>query len=111
MGEIEHEFQELGLPIGGGWSFGSIDGKVTVEFDSAGDWWIVDIFVDIRKLVGSEWKTHTYMLDKTKPNERRWYHELKSLIETEEKAAIDEAVSEELPLGAARSTINAGRTL
>jgi len=94
--QIEHEFEELGIPLGGGWTFGSLAGKATIGFDRSGDWWIEDIWVDITKLVGGQWSRHAYMLDRSKPLERRWYHDLRSIIETGDKSLIDDKVSEAL---------------
>ena len=110
--EYEHTFEEVGIPLDGGWSFGSISGKCTVVFDSEGAWWIEDIWVDIVKLVQGDWKRHTYMLDRTKPQERRWYHVLREIIIATDKRSIDEKVAEELPVTyTPQSTISAGRTL
>lgn len=110
--EIEHSFDELGIPLDGGWSFGSLSGKCTVVFDDNGDWWVEDIWVDLSKYVKGQWSRHSYMLDRTKPEERRWYHELRKIIQTVDKAEIDDKVADELPVTyAPQSTISAGRTL
>ncbi len=94
--ELEHEF-DLGIPLGGGWSFGNVSGKCTIVFDAEGSWWIEDISVDIAKLVHGQWSRHSYMLDRTKPTERRWYHMIREIIAAD-KASIDEKVAEELPV-------------
>lgn len=96
--ELEHSFEELGIPLDGGWTFGSLSGKCTVVFDTEGQWWIEDVWVNISKLVNGHWSHHVYMLDRTKPEERRWYHELRNIIRASDAAMIDERVSEELPL-------------
>lgn len=96
--ELEHTFEELGIPLDGGWTFGSIGGKCTIVFDTEGQWWIEDIWVNISKLVNGQWSHHSYMLDRTKPAERRRYHELRAIIQVTDKATIDELVAEELPL-------------
>lgn len=107
---LEHDF-DLGIPLDGGWTFGNVTGKCTVAYDSQGDWWIEDIHLNIAKLVKGEWSHVSYMLDTTKPNERRWYHELRDIIAIVDKSEIDEKVSDELPdTYEPRSSISAGRT-
>jgi hypothetical protein len=94
---LEHEFSELGIPLDGGWTFGSINGKCTVAYDTSGEWWIEEIWLDITKLTKSGWVSNSHMLDKTKPTERRWYHVVREIIAAADKSEIDEKVSDELP--------------
>jgi hypothetical protein len=108
---LEHSFEELGIPLDGGWTFGSISGKCTVAYDSEGEWWIEDIWLDINKLTKGEWSRVSYLLDTTKPTERRWYHEVRSILAIVDRDVIEEKVAEELPdTYGPRSTISAGRT-
>ena len=110
--QFEHSFQELGIPLDGGWTFGSISGKCTVIVDEIGDWWIEDIHVDISKLTKSGWVHNSHMLDNTKPTEQRWYYELRKIIHQADQAEIDEEVAERMPVTyEPRSTISAGRSL
>ena len=108
--QIEHEFEDLGLTLDGGWTIGSnIDGTCTIEFNRDGDWWIGDIWVDL----GKGTKRHKgYLLDRSKPKERRRYHDIRDLIMELHSEAIREKVAEELPITyTPQSTISAGRTL
>jgi hypothetical protein len=110
--ELEYDFEEMGHPIGGGWSFGSLSGKATIAYDSHGDWWIEDISVEISKFMSGEWRRHSYLLDKSKPREREHYHMLRSIINETERDAIQELVDEALPVTYERTShISAGRTL
>lgn len=110
---LEHKFEELGIPLDGGWTFGSISGKCTIAYDASGDWWIEDIWLNIEKRVKGEWSHVSYLLDRTKPTERKWYHELRDIIAIVDKSEIDEKVSDELPAEYTPFMIanSAGRTL
>lgn len=96
--QLEYDFEEMGHPIGGGWTFGSLSGKAVIAYDSFGDWWVEDIFVEISKLIGSEWRRHSYMLDRSKPRERELYHMVRAIINETEHEAIEEMVSDALPV-------------
>src|SRR5690606_24927966 len=107
---IEHEFEDLGLTLDRGWSIGgNIDGMCTIEFNSDGDWRIGDIWVDLP--TGT--KSHKgYLLDRSKPKERRRYHDIRDLIRELHSELIREKVAEALPdTYTPQSTISAGRTL
>lgn len=106
---LEHYFEDLGLSLDGGWTIGSdITGTCVVAFDASGDWWIEDIHVNIRKGTGG---SDGYLLDRTKPKERKRYHDLRDLIMELCKDDIEEKVSDRLSDGyEPRSTISAGRT-
>lgn len=109
--QLEYDFEEMGHPIGGGWSFGSLSGKATIYYDSHGDWWVEDIHVNIHKLSSGQWQRHSYLLDVSKPRERECYHMLREIINETERDAIDEMVSEALPVTYEPNYRQAGRTM
>ncbi len=95
--QIEHEFEELGIPIEG-WAFGSFNGKCTISVDESGDWCIEDIEVEIRKLVNGMWRKHMHRLDKGKESEKQWFWLLCKAIEHADKSEIVDAIIEAMPL-------------
>jgi hypothetical protein len=110
--EIEHEFQELGIPIGGGWSFGSINGKCTVEYDEAGDWWITEIEVELNKWVNGMWSRTMHRLEKTNKQQCDWFLLLCKAIEKTDRREIEEVIAEAMPLPyEPRSLVSAGRSM
>lgn len=111
--ELEYEFEDLGFDIGGGWQIGTgINGKCVVGYDRIGAWWIEAISVEIHKWVNGQWSRIVYMLDVCKPDERKWYFELREMITKTQKRAIDEAVADALPITYSNvSHLSAGRAL
>jgi hypothetical protein len=110
--ELEYEFDDMGIPLGGGWSMGSLNGKCVIGYDRLGEWWIEGISVEIHKWVNGQWSRIVYMLDVMKPDERKWYFELREMIAKTQKRAIDEAVADALPITYSNvSHISAGRAV
>jgi len=107
--ELEYKFEDMGIPLDGGWFFGSdITGKANVAYNSDGDWWVEDISVIIKRKSTSI----LYTFDVSKPIEQRSYHFVREILHKNRADAIQELVDEALPVVyEPTSHISAGRAL
>lgn len=111
--EFDHDFEELGIPLVQGWCFGSFGGKCTVEYTMDGYWTVTAIWVRIDKFVNGMWSRKYHRLDTTDKAQLAHFNMLKRAIERVDRAEIDEAVQEALPITYERASMfnDAGRTL